>query len=260
MPNKKPSLIQLPTYSKDHRPSKTIRRAMSVQFRGVPLPEALDQIHEQLLAYPASLNEAWAKLNKDVDSNPANRPLIGQFLTVAAWAYALSVELSPHTEACQDGPTNPLSHMFIGPLEQIFTNCFAAAHMFGTKDESMVGLRGLLTDFHTNGGIELRTGTKGPGFERSFRLYFEAYFCTIERHPNAYNCFGELLREIGSLVSEKYPRVAPRLMGHIDSLVSQQIGGFATPGITSPAKTAMLKVLARTKGLLSRVEYLDETG
>ena len=104
----------------------------------------------------------------------------------------------------------------------------------------MVALRGLVTDFVMNGGINRVTGEMGGGMMTSFIGYYRGHFRPFSLQPIAYRRFGELIEALVAEVKQFYPK-AGRAFAECftQSLLSSSDGGFGSP-ITLPAKTAML--------------------
>jgi hypothetical protein len=221
-------------------------------FQEEGLPKFLERLWVKMWALKETLNKSWKKLDKENLQNRVNGKIIREYLEVATWAYAISVELGPFEKACVDGPTNPLRHIYIRRLEEIFTNCFAVANIYGSPEQSMVGLRGLLTDFESNGGIDVKTGGTGFGFDISLWMYYTAYFRVTNRSPLAYERFGELIEALSKLINKHYPKVSVVLAKEIEGRLNCPNHGFGDPTITSPAKTAMiLKLQGISEGLLA---------
>lgn len=233
--------------------------ARNCNYRGEPLTDFLKVLWEKLWDLKDKLNEDWRSLDRSNLENPANRPIIQRFLQTGAWAYALAVELTPFSKACVDGPTNPLYHIFIRRLEEIFTKCFAATHLCGSPDESMVGLRGLLTDFEANGGIDHETGVEGSGFYHSLLMYYVAYFNPTNREAVVYDRFGDLLESIASMATEKYPKVMPAFQKHVGDLLIESQPGFASQEFRSEAKTSLIERLSSLQKSPCGVQESEKT-
>lgn len=223
--------------------------AKNYTYRGEVLMDFLENLWKKMWGLKDELNKAWDSLDKKNPESPKNLPFIKKILAVGWWAYALAVELKPFTKASVDG--HPLRRMFLERLEEIFTKCFAAAHLYGLPDESIVGLRGLLTDFEVNGGIDQKTGKEGCGFGTSLLIYYIAYFASTNRKPLAYERFGELMEALAALIANRYPRVSPRFVEHLTCLVEETNFGFGSKEVQSEAKTQMLEKLAGLKESLT---------
>lgn len=219
--------------------------ARNRRFRSGSLGIFLDLLLARLTGLKEKLDQSFISLNKEDPSDPANRPVIAEFLSAASWAYALVMELLPHEVACFHGPTSPLRRHYIEPLEEIITKCFTAAHMFGNEDESAVGLRGLLTDFELNGGIDRKTGKSGQGFSLSLMNYHLGYFEATGRHPLAYRKFGELIVEIANLVKGTYPETSFALKDVLKTMLTTYFDS-----VTSKEKTEMLMTISNIAGFL----------
>lgn len=218
-------------------------------FHGVKLMKYLEGLWEKMWNLKKELNTMWVVLDKKNSDNPINRGIIEKFLYVGAWAYALSVELKPFSEDCRHGPTDPLGHIFLQRLEEIFTKCFIAVHMYGNMDESIVGRRGIFTDFELNGGINVNNGTTGYGFEYSILIYFLAHFAPNERTPIVYQKYAEFMEELSKLIETCYPKCSAAFSVEINRLIQSRDRGFGSKEITSPAKDILLAKLA---GIASR--------
>lgn len=219
--------------------------ANHVSYRGKILMDFLNELMARMVAVKDELNQAWDSLDRSDLGDPRNLPIIQKFLATGSWAYALTLELQPFTKDCIDGPTDPLRKMFIERLEEIYTKCFAMAHLFGLPDESMVGLQGILTDFEVNGGINHETNEEGAGFSLSLLLYFIAYFYATDREPILYQRFGEAMEAIETRMVARYPATALVFAKHISRLIKETPFGFGSKEIQSEAKTKMLEKLAR---------------
>jgi len=225
--------------------------ARDAVYRGAPLVPFLDELWKRFGREKNELNALYLKLDKENQHARSNQRIIQRFLLTAQWAYALAVDLNPFQKQCFDGPTNPLRFFYIQRLEEIFTRCFAAAHCYGAPDESMAGLRGLLTDFEVNGGIDGKTGEEGDGFYLSFLMYYRGYFVPAERRPVAYERFGELLDAVATLVQEHYPKVVPRFRRHLTELLTEENHGFASTAIRSQAKTTLIQKITELEFILA---------
>ncbi len=219
-------------------------------YRGKPLPEFLERLFKRLVALKTVLNKIWSSLDKEDPENRCNRAGIRKILATAAWAYATILEIQHFAERCVDGPTNPLRHFWLTRLEEIYTKCFAAAHLYGSPDERMVGLCGLLTDFEVNGGIDHKTHGEGRGFDGSLMTYYCAYFSFTNREPFVYERFGELMEAIASLIVSRYPKVAESFGEYIARRIEDTPYGFGSKEVQSPAKTIMLEKLEVLKSSL----------
>jgi hypothetical protein len=208
----------------------------------MPLKNTLRAVWGEMFRLKPILNAGWDKINRDDPEDPKNTGVILSFIHASAWAYALSIGLVPFQQACTDGPTNPLRFFYIQRLEEIFTKCFAAIHMFGPPNESWIGEFGLLRDFMENGGVDRERKTVGNGFETSILYYLNAYFSATGGHPRSYTCFGDLMKRIDEAVQE-YPGVAKAFSQRIRSIPEQN---FTKP-FQSEAKTSMIAQL-RTIG------------
>lgn len=228
--------------------------ANKCSFQGEPLLVFLEKIMKKMFTLKTELNRNFRKLKKDDLSDLRNRTIIKRYLEVGSWAYAVAVNLRPFAFFCKDGPTNPLYFFYIQRLEEIFTKCFAVAHIFGLPDERIAGEQGLLTDFALNGGVELETGKIGWGFNTSILVYYIAYFnTTIGRHPLTYERFGELITSITRFVENHYPKIILPLAKQIKDFLENEAPGFANKKITSPAKLSMVEKLTKIKNRLVEV-------
>lgn len=224
--------------------------AEKCSFRGEILADFLQKLWDKMFTLKDNLNKSWEKLDRNNPNHPENRAIMQEFLSTGAWAFALCMELAPFAPHCLHGPTNPLQMMFLRRLEEIFTKCFAAAHMYGNPDESMVALQGLVTDFETNGGINLKTGEAGTNLHWSIFVYFLAYFVPNNLEQVTYERFGELVGAIAARVASEYPEASEKLGLEIANLLSNTEQGFGRKHITSPAKTAMIEKLEGVVGML----------
>jgi hypothetical protein len=216
-------------------------------YRGEPLVDFLEKLWKKFAPLKNKLNTAWDSLDKTDSKNPANAEHIQTIMAAGSWAFALILELQPFTRKCLYGPTDPLRSLYILRLEEICTKCFAAAHLYGQPDESMVGLRGLLIDFETNGGINLKTGEKGCGFDTSIRTYFVAYFAHTSREAIIYERFGDLLEAIGMQIKEQYPKVGAPFEAELGRMLQEGNHGFAGKEFQSEAKTGLIKRITTLK-------------
>jgi len=237
-PKKKFVNLSLPQYGPQIRGYGG--NAYRIRHRGEVLVNFLDQLRKRIEKLGEELNHSWETLDKSNLENPANRRLIQGMLMAGSWAYAQTQEIQDYAEDCAYGVTNPLQDIIVGPLEKIYTKCFAAADLFGLPDESMIGRRGLLTDFEINGGIDNKSGDTGPGFYQSLIDYYLAYFEQYNLQPIAYQKFGELMLDITALIKDRYPKAMPALVEKILSMMEKPDYGFGTKEITSPAKTELL--------------------
>ncbi|MEN9613841.1 MAG: hypothetical protein RLZZ347_148 [Candidatus Parcubacteria bacterium] len=220
-------------------------------YRGKPLLPFLQRLEEDFPKLRDTLNETHDSLDKIRPENPENQAKIHKLLLTGAWAYALTLELQPFQKACLHGPTNPLRHFILLRLEEIYTKCFAAAHMYGAPDESLIGLHGLLTDFEVNGGINTLNGDVGSGFHTSVHDYFMAYFAPNSREAIVYERFGELIHAITEIITTQYPKVVTALGAHINHLIVDEHLGFASSKFTSDTKTALIEKLKRLRDELT---------
>ena len=217
--------------------------ANKCSFHGQPLPQFLDSLWRKMAVLKVELNQSWDKLDKQNRHNPQNMFIIEKFIGVGFAAYSLAVDLASFAPHCMYGPTDPLRHIFIQRLEEIFTKCFSAAHMFGDLEESVAGLRGLLTDFEVNGGIDHKTGNAGSGLNVSVYLYYVAHFWQEAREPICYQRFGELIEAITLMINTRYPKAAEAFAASIVGLLESSAHGFANK-FTSEPKAALLEKLS----------------
>lgn len=210
------------------------------EFRGQKLEEVVALVQEKMVRFKNELNPLWDELDKGNPDNPKNHGIAGKFLEAGNWALTYAMELSPFVDACRHGPTSPLRSHVIGLLDELCTKGFAVAHMYGDFDTRLLALRGLLTDFHLNGGVMLEQGGAGTGFYNSFNMYDRAYFSDTVVRNHSYNRFGELVAEIVKL-RHTYPKLSfpfrTRMLAFIKD--PRENGGFVSE-YSSPEKTAML--------------------
>lgn len=209
-------------------------------LRGQKLEETVALVQVKMHEFKDSLNSLWHELDKDNPDNPDNHRIAGKFLEAGNWALVYAMELSPFVDACRHGPTSPLRSHVINLLDELSTKGFAVAHMYGDFDTRLLALRGLLTDFHLNGGVMLEQGEVGTGFYYSFNIYYRAYFSDPVIRSHAYNRFGELVAEISKL-RYTYPNIAQSIRDRIEAFIKEpkERGGFVSEH-TSPEKTVML--------------------
>ncbi len=225
--------------------------AWRVHYRGEALADFLKQLEPKMLALQKELNETWKWIDTERLENPANRLTMQKILATGSWAYALTLDMIPFQEHCLDGPTNPLRFYFIQRLEEIYLQCFSTAHVYGNPDESMIGLRGLLTDFEHNGGIDKKTGGPGAGFNSTILRCFQGHFWPATYAPLMYQRFGELVDKIGTALISDYPKTSLSLYNLITSMMTAEHGGFASTTIRSEAKSQMLE---RLKLLMAKLD------
>jgi hypothetical protein len=204
-----------------------------------------------MMATKDRLNVLFARLDKTDSKNSDTHTCVEECLKTGWWALSLVMELAPFQSKCAHGPTNPLRFFFLQRLEEILTKCFTAAYMFGNADQQMVGLRGLVTDFQSNGGVNLQTGEPGAGLYHSLCMYFDAHFWPNDREAFVYEKFGDLVCELGNLVRHQHPKckmafseVVRRMLGH----------QFGRKDITSAPKTLMVAKLNSLSAQLGVVE------
>lgn len=210
-------------------------------YRGQNLAIYLQNLWDVLEKTKQRLNKMWEKLDRQKLNSKQNRAILDHFLQTGAWAYALVVELAPFAKACQHGPTDPLRVLYLKKLDEIVAQCFSAAHIYGSPEQSVVGLQGLITDFVLNGGVNQKTGETGGGFYLSFHYYMFGHFGCTEFHPLAYERFGELVEALLKKTADLYPKVAEAIGDWISDALQKEDHGFARASITSEAKTAMVK-------------------
>lgn len=214
-------------------------------YRGKPLLPFLQELEKQFPTLRDTLNQAHDSLDKVNPANPENQGKINKLLLTGAWAYALVRELQPFQKACLHGPTDPLRHFILLRLEEIYTKCFGAAHMYGATEDGLLGLHGLLTDFEANGGVDTTCGGVGVGFNVSMSDYFLAYFAPTDREAIVYQRFGELIEALTQMIVNRYPKVVPTFSAHINHLIIDENLGFASTKFTSEAKTALIEKLKK---------------
>lgn len=214
--------------------------ARGCTFEDEPLLTYLDRVWKKMWRLKTVLNQSWQKLDRENLNSRKNRAIIGRYLSVAAWALALARELGPFQKACLHGPTNPLRSIIIVRLEEIFTKCFVAAHIYGNTDERVIARTGLLTDFEVNGGVNHKTGGVGEGFGLSISDYYLAHFAPNGREPIIYERFGDLIARVGDLIANFYPNLAVSFVREIKYLLESPDRGFGNPKVTSLAKSAMM--------------------
>jgi hypothetical protein len=209
-------------------------------LRGQKLEDVVALVQAKMHGFKESLNPLWDELDKENPDNPKNHGIAGKFLEAGNWALTYAMELLPFVDACRDGPTNPLRSHVINFLDELSTKGFAVAHMYGDFDTRLLALRGLLTDFHLNGGVMLEQGGAGTGFYNSFNMYDRAYFSDPVVRNHSYNRFGELVAEIVKL-RHTYPKLAQPFRTRMEAFIKdpRERGGFVSE-YTSPEKTVML--------------------
>ena len=138
-------------------------------------------------------------------------------------------------------------------LEEVYTKCLSIVYIFGTDCEKHQARINLLHDFVHMGGITDDSGP-GSGLDPTITAYYRAFFSSTNRHPLAYQRFGELISELAELVQKKYPKAAPNLSRSIVYLLESETHGFASKSISSPAKVAMIEVLQQVVAALKEAK------
>lgn len=179
----------------------------SCVFRGELLEKFLEQVGKQFSSRKDSANQAWSKIDTLNPNNTRNKVQVRKLLEHAHWACAVCVALQPYAIKCIDGPTDPLRHFYLNRLDEIYTKCFAASHCYGTPNQRLVGLHGLLTDFEFNGGINSQKKETGDGFYSSLAWYFKSYFPPEKYIPRSYVAYGEFALALSDL-AQHYPFIA----------------------------------------------------
>lgn len=205
------------------------------------LAEFIGRLRQNLGEMRDVLNKRFEQLGKDNAAEKKNRLIIAEFLTKATWAYKAACALRPFLPHFSQTWPNWLYVDWVYRLEEVYTKCFAVAHIFGNDTESQAGLRGLVTDFAKTGGISKNGTSNEDGLRASEWAYYLAYFSATNRHPRAYQKFGELMTKLGTLVSNRYPKVAESLAWHINHRLHNETHGFGNPRITSPEKIALVE-------------------
>lgn len=209
-------------------------------YKGEKIQVFLDRTFEKMKGLRKSLNEKYEEL---ADANPTSKTkILRHFLGVGHWAFATAMELRPYMEYYRVLPTNTLYVDYIYRLEEIYCKCFTAAHLFGESDESLVGLRGLLTDFEIAGGIA-PDGNPGSGIMASELSYYSNYNWLALRTPILYRRYPELMEALAEMVIRDYPAVAKSLGFQIKYRLESKDSGFGNPEIFSPEKSEMLQKL-----------------
>ena len=224
------------------------------------LEQFLEFVWTRLTVLQKQLNEIFKGINTEDLKDEANRLAIGRFMENATWAMSTALLLRPYMEHYNGCPTNFLYVDFIFRLEEIYTKCLAAAYIFGTDCEMEQAHVNLVHDFVHMGGIS-DDGGPGNGLGESVTAYYRAFFSATNRHPLAYQKFGEFISRLAKLVQKEHPKAVEKLSWNIKWLLESDTHGFASKLFISPAKSAMLEVLQKVvTDLQSVTAALKEQG
>ena len=207
-------------------------------YKGEKIQKFLDRTLKRMIDLRVNLNRKYEMLP---ESNQGQKlKILRHFLGVGHWAFATAMELRPYLDYFAVQPTNTLYVDYVHRLEEVYVKCFAAAHLFGESDESLVGLRALLTDFQIAGGIT-PDGNPGKGINSSEQTYYSVYCWLASGTPIFYQCYAELVEALAEMVIRDYPAVAKRLGSQIKYRLESKDDGFGDPEISSPEETEMLR-------------------
>lgn len=223
-------------------------------YRGENIHKFLDRTFERMKGLAVNLNRMYETLPEASQYKKAK--ILRHFLGVGQWAFTVAKELRPYLAYFSVLPINTLYVDYVYRLEEIYTKCFSAAHLYGEFDESLVGLHGLLTDFQIAGGIACN-GQPGNGIMQSELGYYAAYTWLAPREPIFYRRYAELMEALAEMVIRDYPTVAEKLGFQIKYRLESKNSGFGNPDIFSLAKTEMLE---RVRAVVWRLyECADKT-
>lgn len=211
-----------------------------VAYLDTTVKKFLPRLVSKMLGIKETLNAQFDRILVHLVSPSDTRFFLRKVLGYAAWAYAQACELRPVAEMFAKLPENHFYGQYIFTLEEIYTKCFALAHIVGDEDEAMVGLRGLLTDFENTGVLADDGKVNEYGIGDSLRQYFVAYFHSQKLPAIRYARFADLMSATTSLVLGKFPLAKKILSEEIASRIFSEDCGFGRKDITSPEKTAML--------------------
>ncbi len=217
-------------------------------FYKQPLDKYLDRLRKKMFDIKCRLNTLWDLMDKENPDHPCTVKLVELCLKTGWWALSLAMELEPFQERCRYGSTNPLRFLFIRHLEEVFTKCFTTAWIFGNTEQQAIGLRGLITDFQSNGGVHLVTGEPGNGLRTTLFSHYNAHFAPNDREKFVYEKFLDLMVTLATIVEEQHPKCRIEFARAISFMIQNH---FGQKDITSPAKTVMLQ------RLVSLANHLD---
>lgn len=200
------------------------------------LEDFLERVWAQMLIYRDTLNAAYAQIDQEKPGDPSYAPHVELFLRGAHWAFAVARELNPFIPHFRRGPMNDLYQRVVYPLEEIFTKCFAAAHLHGDYFSKIIGLAGLLMDFRH---------TSEDNISSAVLLYYIAYTQPTRephRYPHVYCGWRELAEALirQEAVGEgKRSKRLTELVRYLLHNIDDPQFGFGNPGSSSPAKDGM---------------------
>ncbi|MFA6295008.1 MAG: hypothetical protein WC666_01120 [Candidatus Paceibacterota bacterium] len=192
-------------------------------FQGMKLIGFLDEfVQREMREIKRDVNSMVVTIcNPDSDKSKRDE-MIEKCLSYGQWAFAMAMTLIPLSQVCADGPTDPMGVLIIKPLEEIFTKCFALAHVYGNVYQQIIGMQGLMTDFFRFGGIKPGTTEIGTGFKTSLNMYYMAYINKIilGNNPQCYDRYADLLIEIFEQLVKDYPQAGLKMSKYIKDLIT----------------------------------------